>query len=164
MSDILWAKYHVVCPALWGFYGNEKTTEGRKAIGWWRESKDGPFIPEQGHIDRMTALGAGFSAITLRNFGKTARKNPFSNTIFWHCVQKILSIPTAEIQETHITLLASVLRQAPDRVLGFFGPAGVAMLRKATVDIPESRKEKTMAVHELRLLREFFWREKKILI
>lgn len=164
MSDILWAKYRVICPALWGFYGNEKTPEGRRAIGWWRDGKDGPFIPEQGHIDRMTALGAGFSALTLRNFGKTNRKNPFPNTIFWHSMHKILSIPTAEVQETHFTLLASVLRSAPERVLGFFGVSGLAMLRKAITDLPNSRKHQTMAVHELRLLRELYWREKNILI
>ena len=164
MSDILWAKYRVVCPALWGFYGNEKTPEGRKAIGWWREEKDGPFISDQGHIDRMTALGAGFASLTLRNFGKTNRRNPFPNTIFWNSMHKILSIPLNEIQETHVTLLASVLRASPDRIMGFFGSAGTAMLRKAILDIPNSRERQTMAVQELRLLREFYWREKNILI
>lgn len=167
MSDILWAKYRVTCPALWGFYGDQSTVAGKRALGWWREdSKDptSPFIREQGHVDRMTALGAGFSALTLRNFGKTTRKNPFPNTIFWHAIHKILSIPFSEIQETHVTLLASVLRSSAERVLGFFGAPGMAVLRRAIVDIPNSRREQTMAVHELRLLRELYWRDKNILL
>ncbi|RMJ24785.1 hypothetical protein PHISP_04334 [Aspergillus sp. HF37] len=169
MSDILWAKYRVVCPALWGFYGDQKTAEGMRALGWWREddssgSGGSRFISEQGHVDRMTALGAGFSALTLRNFGKTARRNPFPNTIFWHAMHKILSIPLAEVQETHVTLLAAVLRSSAERVLGFFGAPGMALLRRAIVDIPRSRAEQTMAVHELKLLRELYWRDKNILL
>lgn len=163
LSDILWAKYRVVCPALWGFYGDEKTPEGKRALGWWRED-DGRFIPEQGHIDRMTALGAGFSALTLRNFGKTTRRNPFPNTVFWHAMHKVLSIPLSEIQETHVTLLAAVLRSTAERILGFFGAPGLVLLRRAIVDIPKSRAEQTMAVHELRLLRELYRRDKNILL
>lgn len=162
LSDILWAKYRYVCPAIWGFYGDESTESGKRAIGWWRDPSSGGFVSEQAHVDRMTALGAGFSALSLRNFGKTPRQNPFPNTIFWHCVQKLLAIPLSDIQETHVTLLAAMLKSAADRVLGFFGAAGRAVLRRAVVDIPESRTQKTMAVHELRLLREFYFTERNI--
>jgi nucleoporin GLE1 len=33
MSDIMWAKYRVVCPALWGFTGNDKTEGGHWFLG-----------------------------------------------------------------------------------------------------------------------------------
>ncbi|KAL3449601.1 hypothetical protein BJX65DRAFT_272687 [Aspergillus insuetus] len=164
MVDILWAKYHVVCPALWGFSGNEKTESGRRALGWWRESPDGPFISEQGHADRMTALGAGFAALTLRNFGKTERKNPFPNTLFWDSLQKILNIPSSEIQDTHATLLSAMLRSSAVRFVGLFGHIGLAVMRRAIVDLPNSLPKQSMAVNQLKLLKDLYKKEKNIII
>lgn len=164
MSDLLWAKYRVVCPALWGFYGDEKTADGKRALGWWRESPDGPFVNEQAHVDRMTALGAGFAAITLRNFGRTNRRNPFPNDIFWHCLQKMVSIPISDIQDTHVLLLASALRAAPERIFGFFGQVGLGLLRRAIVDIPAGLGRTSMGLHQLTLLKEQYYREKHIMI
>lgn len=164
MSDILWAKYRVVCPALWGFTGSEKTERGRKALGWWREEAGGPFISEQAHLDRMTALGAGFSAFTLRNFGKAQRRNPFPNTIFWNSIQKILSIPPAEIQDTQVTLLQSMLKSSEERVLTFFGHFGLVILRKAIVELPAALQRNTMPVTQLKLLQETYMRNRNVLV
>ncbi|RDW76506.1 putative RNA export mediator Gle1 [Aspergillus mulundensis] len=165
MVDILWAKYHVVCPALWGFYGNEKTESGRKALGWWRDGgADGPFVSEQTHLDRMTALGAGFAALTLRNFGKTARKNPFPNTLYWSAMHKILNIPVADMQETHITLLSAMLRSSAERIVGFFGHIGLALMRKAIVELPAQMPRQSMGVNQLKLLKDLYQREKHIVI
>lgn len=164
MVDILWAKYRVVCPALWGFYGNEKTESGRRALGWWREAPDGPYISEQGHADRMTALGAGFAALTLRNFGKTTRKNPFPNTLFWYAMHKILNIPPSELQETHVTILSAMLKSSAERLVGFFGHIGLALIRKAIVELPSQIPRQSMAVNQLKLLRDLYRREKNIII
>ncbi|KAL4917630.1 hypothetical protein BDW62DRAFT_183533 [Aspergillus aurantiobrunneus] len=164
MVDILWAKYRVVCPALWGFHGSEKTESGRRALGWWREGPDGPFVSEQAHADRMTALGAGFAALTLRNFGKTQRKNPFPNTLYWFSVHKILNIPPAEIQETHVILLSAMLRSSAERIVGFFGHIGIALMRKAIVELPDSLPRQTMTVNQLKLLKDLYKREKNIII
>lgn len=164
MVDILWAKYRVVCPALWGFYGNEKTEAGRRALGWWREAPGGPFISEQVHMDRMTALGAGFAALTLRNFGKTPRKNPFPNHMFWHAMQRILMIPPSEIQETHVILLSAMLKSSAERIVGFFGHFGLALMRKAIVDLPNSVPRQSMGVNQLKLLKDLYKREKNIII
>ncbi|KAL4755027.1 hypothetical protein BDW72DRAFT_86136 [Aspergillus terricola var. indicus] len=165
MVDILWAKYRVVCPALWGFYGNEKTETGRRALGWWRDGgSDGPFVSEQAHADRMTALGAGFAALTLRNFGKTQRKNPFPNTLYWFSMHKILNIPAAEIQETHVTLLSAMLRSSAERIVGFFGHIGLALMRKAIVELPANLPRQSMAVNQLKLLKDLYQREKNIII
>lgn len=164
MSDILWAKYRVVCPALWGFTGNEKTDTGRRALGWWREEANGPFISEQAHLDRMTALGAGFSSLTLRNFGRTSRRNPFPNTMFWTSINKVLAIPASEIQDTQVTLLQSMLRSSEERILTFFGHIGLALLRKAIVDLPSALQRKTMPVNQLKLLQETYLRDKNIVL
>ncbi|KAJ5620459.1 GLE1-domain-containing protein [Penicillium lagena] len=162
MSDILWAKYRVVCPALWGFTGNENTDAGRRALGWWRDEAGGPFVSDQTHADRMTALGAGYAALSLRNFGKTQRRNPFPNTMFWISLTKILAIPPGEMQETHVTLLGSMLRSSGERILGFFGQFGLLLMRRAIVDLPEVLPNKTMGVNQLKLLRELYQREKNI--
>ncbi|OJJ73820.1 hypothetical protein ASPBRDRAFT_122321 [Aspergillus brasiliensis CBS 101740] len=164
MVDILLAKYRVVCPALWGFYGNEKTEGGRRALGWWREGPDGPYISEQAHADRMTALGAGYAALTLRNFGKTARQNPFPNTMFWFTMHKILNIPPAEIQDTHVTLLSAMLKSSAERIVGFFGHIGLALMRKAIVELPDSLPRQSMSVNQLKLLKDLYKREKNILL
>lgn len=164
MVDILWAKYRVVCPALWGFYGSEKTEGGRRALAWWRESPDGPYISEQGHADRMTALGAGFASITLRNFGKTPRKNPFPNHMFWTAMHKILTIPVDEIQETHVILLSAMLKSSAERIVGFFGHIGLALMRRAIVDLPNALPRQSMGVNQLKLLKDLYKREKNIII
>ena len=56
--DIFLAKYHVVCPVLFGVASNEdRTQRGKLGLGWRRE--DGAFVSEQRHFERMTGLGAG---------------------------------------------------------------------------------------------------------
>ncbi|OOQ84364.1 RNA export mediator Gle1 [Penicillium brasilianum] len=164
MGDILLAKYRVVCPALWGSTGNDKTESGRRALGWWREEAGGPFVSEQAHMDRMTALGAGFSALTLRNFGKTQRRNPFPNTIFWNSLQKILSIPPADMQDTQVALLHAMLRASSERILGFFGHVGLALLRRAIVDLPAALPRQTMNVNQLKLLKETYERDRRLVL
>lgn len=163
MSDILWAKYRVVCPALWGFTGDDKTDAGRRALGWWRQEPQG-FVREQTHFDRMTALGAGFPALTLRNFGKTQRRNPFPNTMFWISTQKILSIPATELRDTQVVILHSMLRSSGERILGFFGHFGLLLMRKAIVELPTEIPNKTMSVNQLKLLQETYLRDKNLVL
>ncbi|KXG46881.1 uncharacterized protein PGRI_036270 [Penicillium griseofulvum] len=160
MSDIMWAKYRVVCPALWGFTGDDKTEGGRRALGWWRSADTGSWVTEEVHMDRMTALGAGYAAMTLRNFAKSPRRNPFPNTMFWASIHKILAIPPSELQETHIALLAALLRSSGERVIGFFGQYGLALMHYAIVDLPRKLQRETMAVTQLSTLRELYLKEK----
>ncbi|KAJ5097043.1 hypothetical protein N7456_007764 [Penicillium angulare] len=163
LSDILWAKYRVFCPALWGFTGSEKTESGRRALGWGKDA-NGSFISEQAHFDRMSALGAGFAAITLRNFGKSVRQNPFPTTIFWTSLHKLLSIPPKELQDTQVLLLQSMLRNSGERILGFFGQIGVAVIRKAVVDLPRAMDRSSMPINQLALIKELYLRENNILL
>lgn len=163
-SDIFWAKYRVVCPALWGFYGSEKTDKGKAALGWWRTEPGGPFIPEREHVERMTGLGAGFAAVTLRNFGKTTRRNPFPNWHFWKCMHKILSVPPEELQDTHFNLLASMLRHSAERIVTFYGHLGLALLRLAIVEIPNRVTRNSNAIETLKVLRALYQTEKNIIL
>ncbi|KAJ5634019.1 hypothetical protein N7528_001861 [Penicillium herquei] len=164
LSDILWAKYRVVCPVLWGFTGSEETDVGRSAIGWWRTEAGGPFVSEQEHLDRMTALGAGYAALTLRNFGKTKRQNPFPNTLFWQSMEKILAVPAADLQDTHITVLQAMLRYSGERIITMWGVYGLAMVRRAVLGLPQSMAKKSMPVHQLELIKELYKRENQILV
>ncbi|KAJ5489974.1 hypothetical protein N7453_010799 [Penicillium expansum] len=160
MSDIMWAKYRVVCPALWGFTGNDKTEGGRRVLGWWRSADSGSWVSEQVHMDRMTALGAGYAAMTLRNFAKSPRRNPFPNTMFWASIHKILAIPPLELQETQIALLAALLRSSGERIIGFFGQYGLALMHYVIVDLPRKLERETMAVTQLSTLKELYLKEK----
>lgn len=112
----------------------------------------------------MTALGAGFAALTLRNFGKTQRRNPFPNTMFWTSLQKILSIPAEELQDTQVIILHSMLRSSGERILGFFGHYGLALMRKAIVDLPANIPRQTMSVNQLKLLQETYLRDQNLLL
>lgn len=160
MSDIMWAKYRVVCPALWGFTGNDKTEGGRRVLGWWRSADTGSWVSEEIHMDRMTALGAGYAAMTLRNFAKSPRRNPFPNTMFWSSIHKILAIPPAELQETQIALLAALFRSSGERIIGFFGQYGLALMHHVIIDLPRKLERETMAVTQLSTLKEVYLKEK----
>ena len=165
MIDVLLAKYHVVCPVLWGFYGSEKTDAGKDAVGWWRtERPNGEFIARQTHEERMNGLGAGFAAIALRNFSKTPRQNPYPNRNFWQALSYILNVPPAEVQDTHLVILTAMLRASAERIVRFWGDLGLAALKRAIVTFPASLPQKSTASRSLELLRDIYAREKNILI
>jgi nucleoporin GLE1 len=164
-SDIFWAKYRISCPALFGFYGDEKTLAGKEALGWKRFEAGGPFLSETDHRQRMVGLGGGFAAVTLRNFGKTNRKNPFPNHIFWKTVAKITSVPPQDLQETHFYILYAMLRFSAERIIGFWGHAGLALLRTTIVNIPNNTKNKQAgAIGQLKVLKGLYATEKDIII
>ncbi|KAI5291941.1 hypothetical protein KEM52_006732 [Ascosphaera acerosa] len=168
MMDVLLAKYHVVCPVLFGFYGPEDTAAGKEALGWWREEgrARGSFVPRQQHEERMIGLASGFAALALRNFSKAKRRNPLPNAHFWAAVAHVLEPPPAEVQDTHLYVLNALLRHSAPRVVGFWGDYGWQLLRYATVDflagIPG--KEHATARNTVDLLRLTWANEKGIFI
>jgi nucleoporin GLE1 len=164
MIDILLAKYHVVCPVLWGFYGDEKTNDGKIALGWWRQEPNGPFVTAQVHEERMTGLAAGYAALSLRNFGKTPRKNPLPNYHFWKTLSCIVNVPPGEVQNTHLVALNALLRNSAVRVVKFWGDLGLAMLRHCIVTFPAALPHKSTASNTLGVLRDIYAREQHILI
>ncbi|KAK2760744.1 hypothetical protein FQN54_001980 [Arachnomyces sp. PD_36] len=164
MIDILISKFRVVCPLLWGFYGDERTDEGKSAIGWWREEANGPFINQQLHVERMTGLGAGYAAIALRNFSKSQRKNPYPTANFWKAVVNIVSVPPEEVQSSHLLVLYSLLRFAGVKVPTFFGDMGVMLLRRALIEFPASLKGRDLSTGPVELLREIYYRDHNIVL
>lgn len=138
LIDILIAKFHVTCPVLFGIYGNDKMEAGRKRLGWWREN--GSWVSEQRHAERMTGLASGFAALSLRDFKNAKSTNPYPPRHFWRALATILNMPPTEVTETHFIVLKPLLEHHVERIIGFFGIAGIAALRKAVVDFPKIRR------------------------
>jgi nucleoporin GLE1 len=165
LIDILLAKLHVVCPVLWGVYGDEKTAEGRLRLGWRRE--DGAFVSESRHHERVSGLGAGFASIALRNFTKSRLQNPFPPTNFWKCLSNILNVPPGDVQPTHLFVLKAMLENSAERFIQFYGSAAVAALRQALINFPAGLPRKlqdTAGCKAIILLVEMLAREKNLTI
>ncbi|KAK4543733.1 hypothetical protein LTR36_005378 [Oleoguttula mirabilis] len=133
LIDVLWAKYHRVCPPLFGISGSENTEQGRLRLGWEAKWVDGA----QAHYTRMTGLGAGFSALTLRDFSKSRNRNPAPNRLWWESMARILNLGPNEVQPTHYILVKAMVNDFTPRILQIFASAGKAALRKAVRDFPQ---------------------------
>lgn len=135
LIDILIAKFFTVCPVLFGLRGNDKTEKGRKALGW---RKEGPtWITEQSHNDRMTGLGAGFAAISLRDFSKTSKTNPYPPTHYWMALAGIINTAANETSNTQYVVLRSMIEGHHQRFLNFYGNAALAALQLALIEFPK---------------------------
>ncbi|EMD01221.1 hypothetical protein BAUCODRAFT_153547 [Baudoinia panamericana UAMH 10762] len=126
LIDILWAKYHVLCPQLFGVPAREAAAEEY----WWR----------------CTGLAAGFSALTLRDFSRSKNANPAPNRLWWEAVARIVNLPAEEVQATHFVLLKALVEEFVPRIIGIFGGAGKALLRKAVVEFPAKGNKKSAGV------------------
>jgi nucleoporin GLE1 len=134
LIDILWAKFHKVCPVLFGIYGTEKTPSGRARLGWRLD--EGAEVNRQDHYDNMTGYAAGFSAITLRDFTKSLKKSPAPVHLFWTALARILNTPNNEQTPTHYVVLNNMLKNSVPRFIGFYGKAAIAALRTACMSFP----------------------------
>ncbi|KAI1135221.1 GLE1-domain-containing protein [Hypoxylon sp. FL0543] len=157
LIDILMAKLRVVCPVLFGYRGSEKTERGRARLGW----KKGPtgWIPEQQHRDRMKGLGAGYAAISLRNFANSKFTNPWPPSKYWTAMAKIVNTPPTEISDTQCIVLRSMIESSEEKFIHFYGNAAVAALRKALLDFPSKATEKTPGVSGLQVLAQVLKRD-----
>ncbi|KAL2262922.1 hypothetical protein VTK26DRAFT_8971 [Humicola hyalothermophila] len=151
MIDILLAKFRIVCPVLFGYRGSEKTHQGRERLGWWKDG--GQYVTEQVHMDRMTGLGAGFAAISLRKFSPTmTKKNPFPPRNYWTAMARIVNTPAEEISNTQCVVLKAMIHNYEQKFIDFYGNAAIAALRVALVDFPARAPEKSAAVNSLQVL------------
>lgn len=164
LMDILVAKYHVVCPVLFGVYGAEKTANGRKRLGWLEQDKgSGNYISENAHNDRMTGLGAGYASLSLRDFSKSARKNPYPCYHFWRALARILNTPDREITTTHVVILRGMLENYIPRFIKFYGRPAYVALRKALVEFPKHAPQGP-AVSSLKVLKDIIKRDEHLTI
>ena len=150
LIDILMAKFRVVCPALFGQRASDDTPGGRAVMGWKR-GEDG-WVTPLAHNDRMTGLGAGFAAGALRDFSKTTRANPYPPSNYWIALAGIINTPHGEASDTQCLVVRSMIQGHEQRILGFFGTAGVAALRQALVEFPKKAKQQSPAVGALSAL------------
>ncbi|KAH7318461.1 GLE1-like protein-domain-containing protein [Stachybotrys elegans] len=152
LVDILLAKFYKVCPILFGLRGNPRTERGRLAIGWKR---DGPgWETEQAHNDRMTGLGAGFASLSLRDFSKTSKTNPYPPSNYWKALARIVNTPNAEVCNTHYVVLRAMVQGHEQRFLNFYGNAGLAALRLALVEFPTKAPSGSTAAASVQALAE----------
>ncbi|KAH8772759.1 putative RNA export mediator protein, partial [Diaporthe sp. PMI_573] len=134
LIDILIAKFHVICPVLFGARGSEKTDQGRDLVGWKRRGT--AWVPETEHMDRMTGLAAGYAAIALRDFSKAKKQNPYPMPHYWESMAKIVNTPPQQMSVTQCVVLRSMIDHHEARFLQFYGSAAIAALRLALVDFP----------------------------
>ncbi|KAK4230364.1 nucleoporin GLE1 [Podospora fimiseda] len=157
LIDILLAKFRIVCPVLFGYRGSEKTEQGRQRLGWWKDG--GHWIPDQQHMDRMTGLGAGFAAISLRNFTKSKKENPYPARNYWAAMVKIVRTPPSEISNTQCVVLKAMIQNYEAKFIDAFGNAAVAALRAALIQFPAKAPEKSAAVNSLHVLAQVLKRD-----
>lgn len=139
LIDILIAKFYIVCPVLFGARGLEKTEQGRERVGWKRRGPNA-WMPEGEHYDRQLGLGAGYAAITLRDFSKSKKQNPYPMTHYWTAFAQIVNTPPSEMSNTQCVVLKAMIDHYEQRFLQFYGTAAIAALRLALVDFPENAK------------------------
>lgn len=135
LIDILLAKYHVVCPVLFGIYGNENTKAGLKRIGWWSYGDD--FVEVEIHKNRMIGLATGYGCLSLRDFSKSKSNNPFPPPNYWRALSYFANTPPAQLQPTHWLVLKGLVDSHIEKFLKFYGQAGLAALRKVLVELPK---------------------------
>ncbi|KAK4193017.1 putative nucleoporin GLE1 [Podospora australis] len=162
MIEILLAKLRIVCPVLFGYRGSEKTEQGRQRLGWWKDH--GRWIPEQQHMDRMTGLGAGFAAISLRKFAQSKKQNPFPARHYWTAMARIVNTPPAEISNTQCIVLKAMVQNYESKFIESYGNAAIAALRTALIEFPAKATEKSAAVSSLQVLAQVLKRDTGLIL
>ncbi|KAF7545576.1 hypothetical protein G7Z17_g9071 [Cylindrodendrum hubeiense] len=162
LIDILMAKYRVACPVLFGHRGNDRTERGRIALGW---KKDGPsWVTEQTHNDRMTGLGAGFASLSLRDFSKTSKTNPYPPVNYWKALAGIVNSPANETSNTQYVVLRAMIEGHEQRFLSFYGNAAFAALQLALIEFPKKASQTANAAGSLRALADILKTESGLVL
>lgn len=112
LIDILIAKFHVKCPILFGSRGATGTGEA------------------------MTGIGAGFAALSLRDFGKSTVQNPFPPSNYWQAMACLINTPAPQINQVHCILLKAMIENHAGKFIRFFGQPAIVALRKAVIEFP----------------------------
>lgn len=163
LIDILIAKFHAVCPVLFGICGDEKTDAGKILLGWERQGKNAPFVSARLHLINMIGLGAGFASIALRNYSKSKLRNPCPVTAYWKAVYAITSLPKAHVMTTHMHVMKGLIEHNESKIIEVFGPSnGTFLLRKALVSFPQEVGLQITAARSLAVLAEVVRTERMI--
>lgn len=151
LIDILIAKFRIVCPPLFGLRLDDTTEEGRARLGW--KKNEGKWMSEEQQVGRWSGIVAGYAAICLRDFSRSTKlKHPYGVWHYWKAIAAIASTPPAELTKTQAYILKSLINNYEKKFVGFYGSAAIAVLRKATVELPskiEHQNEATRALGAL---------------
>lgn len=139
LIDVLICKFHVVCPVLFGASGLEKSDQERLKIGWPRT------MSENDHYDRQIGLAAGYAAISLRDFSKSKKDNPYPMHHYWEAFARIVNTGFTNLSNTQCLVLKAMIENYEQRFLLFYGDAAIAALRLALVDLPGNAKSAGIA-------------------
>lgn len=148
--DILIAKYYSSCPILFGSTGNERTKEGRMSIGWKHD--DGNPVSQAQHNSNMTGLAVGYAALTLRNYLRSNRQNPYAPHHYWTAISTITSTDPGLVCLSQYTVLKALVEHHYEKFVAFYGDQALAALRVAVVSFPALAKESTIEVKSLQVL------------
>ena len=94
------------------------------------------LIPPSRQLDRLSGLGAGYTSISLRNFSRSKMINPYPPRLFWTALTGLLTTPAPNIEVGHVALVKAMLETGYERIMLFWGNAGVALLREAGIHWP----------------------------
>jgi nucleoporin GLE1 len=155
LIDILLAKFHKVCPILWGLKGSEETEQGRARLGWAKDF-NGQWVDRQVHFERMTGLGAGFAALSLRNLTKSRNDNPFPNSEYWKALAWVAGVTPDQATETHFVLLKAIVENSEARFVSFYGNHALSAYKKALVELPSQIQKHSAASRATAVMADVF--------
>ena len=141
--DIMLAKYHFVCPMLFGIYGPERTEGGRVRLGWPFTIGDNGrrlWIEEKDFFEEQQALAIGWAALTLRDFGKAkTSKNACPPWTYWRSIAYIANTPPEQVTRLHFVVLKNLLENHANKFIKLYGQAATVALRTAIIIFPSKQ-------------------------
>lgn len=144
LVPIFLAKYHKVCPGLFGITASQDTVQGRRKLGWRMipahddETEKSKFYDKETQYDRVAGLTIGYSAFALRNASTVKIDNPYPPKYFWKSLAQLINLPPAQVQPLHLCILRNMFEHdAIKRFLLFYGDVGVALIREAYIEFPK---------------------------
>lgn len=130
MSDTLLAKLHRICPMLFGIRGDMRSN--RAGLGLDKVNNNDTDMNRYSQL--MTGVGAGYAALTHKKPGGKNPAIPISE--YWRSVALICNTPADALYPGHFLVLQGLLRDNVRKFLVTYGTMAMAVLRRATIDLP----------------------------
>ena len=145
--DILICKFRAACPVLFGIRGSEETVKGRIALGWRRtERHSGAFVDSNVHNGIMTGLAAGYASISLRNFSKARRINPYPPPNWWYAFAAVTKTQAGHISNTHFVVLKAMVEHFEQKIFDFYADKGIGQFVITLSMFPHKAQRETPEV------------------
>jgi nucleoporin GLE1 len=137
LIDILIAKFRMSCPVLFGVRASDTTNGGRALLGW-KKTPNGDWIALELHAQRMMGFAAGYAAICLRDFSKSATlSHPYAIAHYWKAIACLTATPADELTKTQCYVLKALIDHFEKKFVAFYGSAAIAALQVATITVPK---------------------------